>query len=65
MKKEFHKDVRFLCKTCNDVHHPSERKQRYDSPMRKLCPECGGKRAVTIRDRDGYLDHCDFIAKWN
>lgn len=59
---EYHEDVRYLCKNCNAIHHPSERDE---STFGSSCPECDGFRRLIIHDKDGYVNYCEIIASWN
>lgn len=63
MSLDYHKDIRYLCRNCNSIHHPSERNR--DALGTSSCPECGRSRRLIIHDRDGYVDYCEVIANWN
>jgi len=59
-----HDNVRYMCRDCKYIHHPSERVDKGHF-NKSACPKCLNYRSLIVRDKEGPVNYCEFIAKFD
>ena len=53
-----------MCRDCKYIHHPSERVDKGHF-NKSACPKCLNYRSLIVRDKEGPVNYCEFIAKFD